>query len=82
MATHSSILTWKMPWTEEPGGLQSMGLQELGMTQQLNHHQRTKILFAAWCSQKKEKETLSLQKLYIVILDNTYGKLSSKYYKM
>ena len=25
MATHSSILTWRMPWTEEPGGLQSMG---------------------------------------------------------
>ena len=27
MATHSSILDWKIPWTEEPGGLQSMGLQ-------------------------------------------------------
>ena len=26
MATHSSILVWKMSWTEEPGGLQSMGL--------------------------------------------------------
>ena len=26
MATHSSILAWKMPWTEEPGGLQPMGL--------------------------------------------------------
>ena len=25
MATHSSILTWRMPWTEDPGGLQSMG---------------------------------------------------------
>ena len=28
MATHSSILAWKIPWTEEPGGLQSMGSQE------------------------------------------------------
>ena len=27
MATHSSVLAWKIPWTEEPGGLQSMGLQ-------------------------------------------------------
>ena len=27
MATHSSILTWRIPWTEKPGGLQSMGLQ-------------------------------------------------------
>ena len=30
MATHSSILTWRIPWTEEPGGLQSMGLQRVG----------------------------------------------------
>ena len=30
MATHSSILAWRIPWTEEPGRLQSMGLQELG----------------------------------------------------
>ena len=29
MATHSSILAWKIPWTEEPGGLQSMELQRL-----------------------------------------------------
>ena len=28
MATHSSILAWRIPWIEEPGGLQSMGLQE------------------------------------------------------
>ena len=32
MATHSSILAWRIPWTEEPGRLQSMGLQELDMT--------------------------------------------------
>ena len=29
MATHSSILVWKSPWTEEPGGLQSMGSQRV-----------------------------------------------------
>ena len=29
MATHSSILTWKIPWTEEPSRLQSMGLQRV-----------------------------------------------------
>ena len=28
MATHSSVLAWEIPWTEEPGELQSMGLQE------------------------------------------------------
>ena len=37
MATHSSILAWEIPWTEEPGGLQSMGSQkshDLGTKQQ------------------------------------------------
>ena len=32
MATHSSILAWIIPWTEEPGGLQSMGSQEMDTT--------------------------------------------------
>ena len=35
MATHSSILVWRIPWTEEPGRLQSMGLKELDTTYQL-----------------------------------------------
>ena len=30
MATHSRILAWRIPWTEEPGELQSMGLQRVG----------------------------------------------------
>ena len=30
MDTHSSILAWKIPWTEEPGGLQSTGSQRVG----------------------------------------------------
>ena len=30
MATHSSILVWRIPWTEEPGGLQPVGLQRVG----------------------------------------------------
>ena len=30
MATHSGILTWRIPWTEEPGGLQSTGSQRVG----------------------------------------------------
>ena len=32
MATHSNILAWEIPWTEEPGGLQSMGSQEIDAT--------------------------------------------------
>ena len=38
MVTHSSILDWRIPWTEEPGGLQSMGLQRVG------HDRATNIL--------------------------------------
>ena len=38
MATHSSILAWEIPWAKESGDLQSMGLQELDMTQQLSHY--------------------------------------------
>ena len=37
MATHSSTLAWRIPWTEEPGGLQSMGHKESDMTEQLTH---------------------------------------------
>ena len=36
MATHSSILAWRIPWPEEPGRLESIRLQESDMTQQLN----------------------------------------------
>ena len=38
MATHSSVLAWRIPRTEEPGGLQSMGLQELDTTERLSTH--------------------------------------------
>ena len=37
MTTDSSILAWKIPWTEEPQGLQSMGSQELDATKRRNH---------------------------------------------
>ena len=38
MATHSSTLAWKIPWMEEPGGLQSMGLYESDTTERLHFH--------------------------------------------
>ena len=49
METHSSILAWEIPWTEESDGLQSMGSQELDTTKQLKHQQAHK-------PKKKEKE--------------------------
>ena len=33
MAAHSSVLAWRVPWTEEPGGLQSVGSQRVRMTE-------------------------------------------------
>ena len=41
MATHSSVLAWIIPWTEEPGKLQSMGHKESDMTERLN---RTELI--------------------------------------
>ena len=39
MATHSSILAWRIPWTEEPGGLQAIGrLKESDVTERLSMH--------------------------------------------
>ena len=38
MAPHSSTLAWKIPWTEEPGGLQSMGLLRVGHDERLHFH--------------------------------------------
>ena len=45
MATHSSILAWRIPWTEEPGGLQSMGLQRYTTEQVTLLLLSVKILF-------------------------------------
>ena len=44
MATHSSILAWKIPWTEQPGGLQSMGLQRVAHDWVTEHQKYNGIL--------------------------------------
>ena len=45
IANHSSILTWRIPWTEEPGGLQSMGLQRVGHDCKTKHtHTHTQLI--------------------------------------
>ena len=48
MATHPSILAWEIPWTEEPGGLQSMGSQKESDT--TTKQQQTHASFASWNS--------------------------------
>ena len=45
MATHSSVLAWRIPWTEEPGGLQSMEPQRVDTTKWLTHTQAVLSLF-------------------------------------
>ena len=43
MATHSSILAWRIPWTEEPSGLQSMGPRKVNTTELLNTQTHIKV---------------------------------------
>ena len=63
MATHSSILAWRILWTEEPGGLQSMGLQRIGQTEWLS----TKHwLYSLCCT------VYSYSLLILSIMDFTY----------
>ena len=54
MATHSNILAWRTPWTEEPGGLQSMGLQESDTTEWLTHTPLTMLTGLPGGSDSKE----------------------------
>ena len=69
MATHSSTLAWRIPWMEEPGGLQSIDLKELDVTEQL-HYQAS-----CWLCSKYGTPTLenwkriwcSLRALYLCI---------------
>ena len=56
MATHSSILAWRIPWTEEPGGLQSVGWQRVGhkwMTNTFTLRVESLFFKAIWLSCKR-----------------------------
>ena len=66
MATHSSILAWRIPWTEEPGRLQSMGSQRVG-------HNLAPSFFL--CSIARESVTISCVLLGIQKIDRGVGKL-------
>ena len=46
MATHSSILSWRIPWREEPGKLQSMGSQESDMTEHVHRARNRSVQFS------------------------------------
>ena len=44
VVTHSAILAWRIPWTEDPGGLKSMGSQESDTIQQLSHQYHSQLM--------------------------------------
>ena len=46
MTTHSSVLAWRIPWTEEPGGLESIGSQSQTQLKQLSTHARKRLQWA------------------------------------
>ena len=82
MATHSSILAWRSPWTAEPGRLQSMGLQRVGHNWATNIH-TTLLVLRLWVSH------LSIQFLDFLsvnggeaMLLNSYGYMNIKYAKI
>ena len=52
MATHSSILAWKIPWTEETGGLQFAGRKESYMTEQVSKTQHNRKILKQANKQK------------------------------
>ena len=59
MVTHSSILVWRIPWTEEPGGLQSMGSQSQTKLSDFHFHRMSKV---AWNKPEKEASVLGKRK--------------------
>ena len=64
-ATHSSILAWRIPWTEEPGGLQYTGLQRVGHNQSDLAHVHAQLLKAfliAWLLEERPGQWCLTQK--------------------
>ena len=58
MATHSNILAWRFPWTEEPGRLQSVGRKELDTTERLTPLFLLFFFFLSFFSMKKKQKDL------------------------
>ena len=69
MATHSSILAWRVPWTEEPGGLQFMGLQTVG------HKGATNTYLLPYCA--REGPCLSATRQTAVLDTEFFGMIFS-----
>ena len=68
MATHSRILAWRIPWTEEPGGLQSMGSQRVGHDCHYLHFQN---YYAYLVKEAKQNRIHDVWFYFCKILENT-----------
>ena len=73
MATHSSIIAWRVPWTEEPGGLQFMGLQTVG------HKGATNTYLPPYCA--REGPCLSAMR-QTAVLDTEFSIRCSAFFVM
>ena len=83
METHSSVLAWKIPQTEKPGGLQSMGYKELDTTEQLNMHavlQKTGEIGCTGGEKKAEKEDRSHKKVKLLMCKPFLYSLGNRIY--
>ena len=73
MATHSSVLAWRIPWTEEPGGLQPMGSQRVGA-----HSTRHGYVVGKWRSWDLNASSSALLFLFLTLKrDNIYCAIFS-----
>ena len=80
MATHFSILAWEIPWTEEPGGLQSVGLQESDTTWQLNNNKSGQRLKGFFMS--KWEEIRIVWKSYLEAMSASQTNSASAYFSL
>ena len=77
MATHSSVLAWRISWTEEPDGLQSTGLQGLDMTEQL-----TCCMYIYSLILKEINPEYSLEGLILKLKLQCFGQLTLRAYSL
>ena len=77
MATHSSILAWKIPWTEEPGGLQSKGLRRVDTAEQLHIHTNPSYLFSLQSSTRSTRFNS-----WLMSLSSTQLQISFSHFKI
>ena len=79
MATYSSIFLWKTPWTEEPGGLQSMGSQRVRLDLETKPPPPHYMVCSAWLLYTLDlKNTVFILKYFILIRSSPFFLLSKK----